>query len=329
VSGLQGKMAGVGGSALSALGGAKASAEGLVSGLQGKMAGSALGKLTGSAGSILGGKAAAGLSGLAGKFGGGFGSKLAAPAGRGMLGAMAGMFGSSSRGSSSSSSSSSSSFGGFMSGVGGFMGGAAGGATAKMASIKSDEDPSAHAEAAMGLGLPVAGSEAGDENSGYEALSALVHDPADSAYAPVDERGGHPQFGTDPQSLSYRTQRVKESFKQGGAQAPGSSDHGDPATLDYANNAELPATKFKVAPDEKFSMAFRLDKMTGFFRTYQHVMDAMQDICEGMMPMEVGQYCRPLYVRASKITMWAIHGYQPDEICVKSYLCKDKFFDAE
>jgi len=75
-------------------------------------------------------------------------------------------------------------------------------------------------------------------------------------------------------------------------------------------------------------MEYRLEQNQEFRLMYDHVMDALTDICEGLIPRDQQSACRDLYAHAPKLTELMMHGYQADEICESVRLCFDGFFDA-
>ena len=176
------------------------------------------------------------------------------------------------------------------------------------------------------------GSEAGDFDSGYSNVNSLPSDPEDAAFRPEVVHGGSPEFGTTGANLRAQAGRSMAASQQAGRWSSGDQKHllvEDPAALNYAAGAPVPSVPNKVSEREHARMVYRLDKTAEFFKTYHHVMDALEDVCEGQLPREIGAKCTNVYARVQKLTMWMMHGYQPDEICIKMWVCKESYFQKD
>jgi len=89
-----------------------------------------------------------------------------------------------------------------------------------------------------------------------------------------------------------------------------------------------PTVEHKMSQREIARLEYRVEQNREFRLMYDHVMDALTDVCEGLVPPSQQRTCRDTYAHAPKLTELLIHGYQPDEICEMLRQCKDGFFDA-
>jgi hypothetical protein len=173
--------------------------------------------------------------------------------------------------------------------------------------------------------VPEAGSEAGDTSEGYSNLHTYPSDPGNGL--PPGE----------PSSVEETPTSSSEATRDESAQSELAQEHSkfhaaiviDPATLNYAQLAKVPFVRAKMSPREHFRWAYRLKEMETFYKTYQHVMDALEDVCEGHLPQKTAASCKQLYGRAQQITDWMLHGYQEDEICIMTYMCQQSYFGPD
>jgi len=147
------------------------------------------------------------------------------------------------------------------------------------------------------------------------------------ADAPFVPGGGKGQASYDGSAASAKLRAAKSStaLKAVGLSLP--KGPGDPATLDYSTAAELPNRLYRTGPRESYRALYRMRTHKRFYELYNHVMDALDDVCKGLIPRETAAWgCLPLYANPAKMVDWLLHGYQADEVCVKVIACTESFF---
>lgn len=161
-----------------------------------------------------------------------------------------------------------------------------------------------------------------------DATDVLPADPEDAMFRPaVGSEQLH--FDTGAAGIAAASRRSKHASMVAGRAPQAGTGASDPASLDYVAAAPLPVVEHRISPRDHFRLQHRLSRVTAFFKVYQHVMDALEDVCQGLLPRLTAQSCGPIYARAQLMTMWMQHGYQADEICTKMAMCMSRYFDVE
>ncbi|CAE7413443.1 ATP5F1B, partial [Symbiodinium sp. KB8] len=153
-----------------------------------------------------------------------------------------------------------------------------------------------------------------------DAADVLPADGEDAMFEPV--RGSQqPRFDTGADGIAAASRRSQHANMVAGRAAQTGTGAADPAALDYVAAAPLPVVEHRLSPRDHFRLQHRLNRVTMFYKVYQHVMDALEDVCQGLLPRLTAKSCGPIYARAQLMTMWMQHGYQADEICTKMAMC--------
>ncbi|KAA0159106.1 hypothetical protein FNF28_05974 [Cafeteria roenbergensis] len=161
-----------------------------------------------------------------------------------------------------------------------------------------------------------------------DAADVLPADGEDAMFEPV--RGSQqPRFDTGADGIAAASRRSQRANMVAGRAAQTGTGAADPAALDYVAAAPLPVVEHRLSPRDHFRLQHRLNRVTMFYKVYQHVMDALEDVCQGLLPRLTAKSCGPIYARAQLMTMWMQHGYQADEICTKMAMCMSRYFDVE
>ncbi|KAA0158341.1 hypothetical protein FNF28_06250 [Cafeteria roenbergensis] len=168
------------------------------------------------------------------------------------------------------------------------------------------------------------GEMGGPTNAGWTGLNTYPADADDAQYRPT-EGTDTPDFTGGRSQTTDRSHKLTRLQKEAGLKTDPSVT--DPAALNYKAAATLPGVKYKTGPRESYRALYRMERHKRFYKLYNHVMDAMDDVCKGLIPRQVAKWgCRTLYSRPARVVDWMLHGYQADEVCVRAFACTETFF---
>ncbi|KAA0154277.1 hypothetical protein FNF29_02497 [Cafeteria roenbergensis] len=168
------------------------------------------------------------------------------------------------------------------------------------------------------------GEMGGPTNAGWTGLNTYPADADDAQYRPT-EGTDTPDFTGGRSQTTDRSHQLTRLQKEAGLKTDPSVT--DPAALNYKAAATLPGVKYKTGPRESYRALYRMERHKRFYKLYNHVMDAMDDVCKGLIPRQVAKWgCRTLYSRPARVVDWMLHGYQADEVCVRAFACTETFF---